>query len=363
MGDAFGFEALFMHCWRVREQVLDVIEDTTGGRVIFGSCKVGGVRRDVTPEQLDWMLKKLAEVEKEMRLLVDVFLNDDSVKHRLCGVCVLSRADAQLLGAAGPTLRGSGVADDMRLLKYAAFGDLDFQPVAKPDGDSYSRCAVRCEELFQSVDLIRQAVAKIPAGEIAVKVVGTPNGEVFARTEQPRGELVNYIKADGSKNLVRFRARMPTFANLPALVKMLAGCELADVPVLVLTIDPASAAWKGNRHGVLPNEKNHPGVGRAQAGHDPVSVRAPQGRARLARPAGHPDLGLHLLRPLRQALPDRSPEGGPAEQTLAHRPPALHLLRQLRRFLPEEVPEADAGSRHPRRDPRLGDILTCMKIA
>ena len=126
----------------------------------------------------------------------------------------------------------------MRLLKYAAFGDLDFQPIAKPDGDSYSRCAVRCEELFQSVDLIRQAVAKIPTGEIAVKVVGAPNGEFFSRTEQPRGELVNYIKADGSKNLVRFRARMPTFANLPALVKMLAGCELADVPVLVLTIDP-----------------------------------------------------------------------------------------------------------------------------
>ena len=238
MADAFGFESLFMHCWRVREQVLDLIEATTGGRVIFGTCKVGGVRRDIVPEQMAWMLEKLADIEQEMRGLVEVFLHDRSVRHRLCGVGVITREDAMELGAVGPTLRGSGVADDMRQLKYAAFGDLEFQPVTKPDGDSYSRCAVRCEELFQSVDLIRQAAARIPHGEIAVKVTGAPNGEFFSRVEQPRGEVVYYIKSDGSKHLVRFRVRTPTFANLPPLVRMLAGCELADVPVLVLTIDP-----------------------------------------------------------------------------------------------------------------------------
>ena len=238
MADAFGFESLFMHSWRVREQVLDIIEATTGGRVIFGSCRVGGARRDISPEQMTWLLKQMDVIEKEMRLITDIFLNDNSVKHRLCGVGVISKADAISLGAVGPTLRGSGVADDMRLLKYAAFGELDFEPIMRTEGDSYSRCAVRCAELFQSVDLIRQAAAKIPAGEIAVKVTGTPNGEFFSRVEQPRGEVVYYIKGNGTKNLTRFRARTPTFANVPPLVKMLAGCELADVPVLVLTIDP-----------------------------------------------------------------------------------------------------------------------------
>lgn len=238
MADAFGFESLFMHCWRVRERVLDIIEATTGGRVIFGSCKIGGVRRDIPPEQMKWLLQELRVIELEIRQVVDIFTNDNSVKHRLCGVGVISRADAVALGAVGPTLRGSGVADDMRLLKYAAFGDLDFQPISKPDGDSFSRCAVRCEELFQSIDLIRQAAAKIPEGDIAVQVTGKPDGEFFSRVEQPRGEVVYYIKGNGAPNLVRFRARTPTFANVPPLVRMLAGCELADVPVLVLTIDP-----------------------------------------------------------------------------------------------------------------------------
>ena len=71
-----------------------------------------------------------------------------------------------------------------------------------------------------------------------MKVTGNPNGEVITRTEQPRGEVVYCVKGNGSKNLQRFRVRTPTFANLPAMLKLLPGCDLADVPVLVLTLDP-----------------------------------------------------------------------------------------------------------------------------
>ncbi|HWH67773.1 MAG TPA: nickel-dependent hydrogenase large subunit [Candidatus Sulfotelmatobacter sp.] len=238
MADAVGFESLFMHSWRVREKVLNIIEATTGGRVIFSSCKVGGVRRDIDADTIKSLLKDLNTIEQDTRDITKVFINDQSVKDRLCGVGVLSRQDAYDLGCVGPTLRASGVAQDLRKLGYAAFKELQMEPITRTEGDSYARCVVRCEELFQSMDLIRQALAKIPAGEIAVKVTGNPNGEFIARTEQPRGEVVYHIQANGAKNLQRFRVRTPTFANLPALVKLLQGCELADVPVLVLTIDP-----------------------------------------------------------------------------------------------------------------------------
>jgi ech hydrogenase subunit E len=238
MADSVGFESLFMHSWRVRERVLNIIEATTGGRVIFGSCKIGGVRRDIDADGFKSMLAELELVERAIRDITNVFINDNSVKKRLCGVGVLSRHDAYDLGCVGPTLRASGVAQDMRQLGYAAFKDLKVEPITRSEGDSYSRCAVRCEELFQSLNLIRQAISKIPEGEIAVKVTGNPNGEYIARTEQPRGEVAYCVKANGTKNLQRFRVRTPTFANLPALVKLLQGCDLADVPVLVLTIDP-----------------------------------------------------------------------------------------------------------------------------
>ena len=238
MADAMGFESLFMHSWRVREKILKIIEATTGGRVIFGSCKIGGVRRDIPAEDLRAIVKELDQIESHLRDVTKVFLNDGSVKARLDGVGVLSRDEAYELGCVGPTLRASGVAQDMRQLGYAAFDDLEFEPVIRKEGDSLARCAVRCQELFQSIDLIRQAAAKMPEGEIAVKVSGQPSGEVVMRTEQPRGEVVYHLKGNGSRHLQRFRVRTPTFANLPAMLKVLQGCELADVPVLVLTIDP-----------------------------------------------------------------------------------------------------------------------------
>jgi ech hydrogenase subunit E len=236
--DAFGFENLFMQTWRAREHLLDIIEATTGGRVIFGSCKVGGVRRDIDDASLKAIAAKLKTIEADVRGIVNVFLNDSSVKQRLCGIGLLSKQEAYELGAVGPMLRASGVEQDMRRLGYSLYGALDFKVITHSDGDCYSRCAVRCAEIFESFSLVRQVIDRMPAGEIGVKVTGAPDGECLARLEQPRGEVAYYIKGDGSKFLSRFRVRTPTFANIPALLKTLEGCDFADVPNIILSIDP-----------------------------------------------------------------------------------------------------------------------------
>jgi ech hydrogenase subunit E len=229
---------LFMQCFRLREKIVSLVEETTGSRIIFGVCKVGGVRRDVDAETLERVVAQVNSLAGQMREVADVFLNDASVQHRLKDVGVLTKAQAYELGCVGPMLRASGVNQDTRSLGYAAYGEVGFEPVIGESGDSYERCACRIGELFQAVDIINRAAARIPDGEVAVKVTGTPNGEFHSRCEQPRGEVVHYVKGDGGKFLQRYRVRTPTFANLPALVKMLQGCDLADVPVLVLTIDP-----------------------------------------------------------------------------------------------------------------------------
>jgi ech hydrogenase subunit E len=231
--DAMGFESLFMNSWRLREKILDHMEETTGGRVIQGACKVGGTRRDI-----DRMVRELSGMEKEMYEVTEVFLKDDSVKHRLKGVGLLTKKEAYELGAVGPTARGSGVNIDIRKTGYAAYGKINFEPVVKHEGDCYDRCAVRVKELFTSLDIIKQCAKKIPDGPVEVKVTGNPKGEYFSRVEQPRGELVHYVHGNGTKHLARSRVRTPTFTNIPPLVKMLKGCDLADVPVIVLTIDP-----------------------------------------------------------------------------------------------------------------------------
>jgi ech hydrogenase subunit E len=236
--DSFGFESLFMQFWKIREKVMDINEATAGNRIIVSVNVVGGVRRDLTPEQMRWILSELVGIEKEIKRLTTTILDDYTVKRRTVGKGVVPAAQAYELGLVGPTLRGSGVAQDCRLLKYAAFDSIDFEPVVEPDGDCYCRTKVRFREALQCIDLVRQAIGKIPEGELAAKVKGRPEGEVVTRIEQPRGELVYYIKGNGKKNLDRLRIRTPTFANLPALLVMLPGMYLSDVPVIVLSIDP-----------------------------------------------------------------------------------------------------------------------------
>lgn len=236
--DGFGFESLFYQLWKIRERVMDINEATTGNRVIVSVNVLGGVRKDLSADQVRWIEAELNTLERELKALQPVILDDYTVKARTVGKGVLTREQAVELGAAGPTLRGSGVAQDCRQLGYAAFKDLEFEPVVEQDGDSHARCRVRFFEILQSIDITRQALGKLPKGEINVKIKGLPKGEGVYRVEQPRGECFYYFKANGTKNLDRLRIRTPTFANIPALASMLPGIELADVPVVVLSIDP-----------------------------------------------------------------------------------------------------------------------------
>ncbi len=236
--DAFGYESLFMQSLRLRETILDIFEETTGARVILGTCKVGGVRRDIDADMLKGVLAKLTNLTAHLREVSRVFIDDYSIKHRLVGVGYISKEDAHALGCVGPMARASGLSIDMRTLGYAAYKDLEVKPVVETGGDCYARCLVRIREIFDSIDLIREAAGKIPEGPFDVKVKGAPDGEYFSRIEQPRGEVIHYVKGNGSKFLQRFRVRVPTFSNIPAMITVLKGSEIADVPNIILTLDP-----------------------------------------------------------------------------------------------------------------------------
>ena len=238
LADAFGFKALFYQCWRMREKVLDMFETSTGGRVIFSVNKIGGVLKDMDKDMLASFVKEFDTMEEELKKLCNVFLTDYTVISRLKKVGILTKDDAIATGAVGPMMRASGIEIDTRKLGYAAYSNIDFDIITSNDCDSYARCEVRIKEIFQSFNIIRQAVKAIPDGALSITVKGNPSGEAFVRVEQPRGEAIYYAKANGTKFLERMRVRTPTFTNLTPLVKILQGCDYADVPILVLTIDP-----------------------------------------------------------------------------------------------------------------------------
>ncbi len=238
--DSFGFESLFMQFWRIREKIMDISEATTGNRVIASVNVIGGVRRDPDAAQLRWVLGELEGVEEAIQRLDATMMDDYTVKKRTVGKGVLTRDQAVELGAVGPTARGSGVPQDIRQTGYAAYKELSFEPVVETDGDCFARARVRFREVLASIELIRLAISNLPDGEVHATLKGLkpPQGETVERVEQPRGELVYYIKGSGGKTLDRVRIRTPTFANIPSLLAMLPGVGLSDVPVVTLSIDP-----------------------------------------------------------------------------------------------------------------------------
>lgn len=238
LADAFGFESLFMQLWRHREMLMDIFDKTAGNRVIISTCAVGGTRRDISDALLQEILDTLTRIEEGLKKTMPVMLDDYSVKKRMVGRGVLTKDEAVLMGAVGPVARGSGVACDARMQGFAAYDELKVEPMVEMAGDAYARTKVRARECYQSIELVRRAIAGLPDGEIVVKPRGRPNGTALTRVEQPRGELLYLVAANGTNKLDRLRVRTPTFANVPALVKILPGSELADVPVLILTIDP-----------------------------------------------------------------------------------------------------------------------------
>lgn len=238
LADAFGFDALFMQCWRMREKVLDMFEESTGGRVIFSVNKIGGVLKDMEASMIKSFVSIFEEMEKELKTVTNVFLRDYTVQTRLRGVGILTKEDAHRLSAAGAMARASGIEIDMRKTGYEAYDHIDFDIITSKDCDGYARCAVRIGEIFQSIHIIKQVAEKIPEGAICNPQKGMPNGEAFIRIEQPRGEAIYYAKANGTKFLERFRIRTPTFNNIQSLIHILPGSDLADVPLQILTIDP-----------------------------------------------------------------------------------------------------------------------------
>jgi Ni,Fe-hydrogenase III large subunit len=238
--DAIGLEAQFQSCWRIREVVLDMFTATAGNRVIIGVTALGGVRRDLPDHLQPYVRDGLAEVERQLAALAPFIVGNEAVLRRVAGVGYLSREDAVELGLVGPMARASGVRFDVRLSRYGAYDELPFEPILAQGGDALARVVVRWQEMSQSIALCREALDRLHGlrGPLAVRVPTRLRGEAVSRVEAPRGELFYYLLADGETHPTRVRVRTPTFANLPAVLRMLPGTEMSGVPLALLSIDP-----------------------------------------------------------------------------------------------------------------------------
>ena len=239
-GHEVGFDTLFMYSWRDREIVMDLFAKMTGNRVNYGINTIGGVRRDISKEDLQDILDAVDTLEERTKYYIQVATQEVTLINRLSNVGKLSYADVESLGAVGPVARASGVDRDIRRDDpYAAYSEVSFKVITVDNEDVYGRTLVRVGELMESYSIIRQVIKNMPDGPITVKVPRKiPEGESVSRYEAPRGEDVHYVKSNGSDMPERVKLRAPTLANIKAVLKMLENYNLADLPIIVAAIDP-----------------------------------------------------------------------------------------------------------------------------
>jgi ech hydrogenase subunit E len=235
-----GFDSLFMYSWRDRETIMDLLEALTGNRVNYSANILGGVKCDVDDELTEQTLRAIEFLERRTIHYMHVVTSDAAFLARTRDIGVMTRGQAEVMGAVGPTARASGVAADVRAdAPYAAYASFPIKVVVGERGDLEARFVARVGELFESYRLIREILARLPDGEISTKMPRRiREGETISRVEAPRGELFYFIKSNGTDKPERIKVRTPTICNMMSVVKLAIGHQLADVPMILAGIDP-----------------------------------------------------------------------------------------------------------------------------
>lgn len=235
-----GFDTLFMQAWRIREPLMWLTEYLTGNRKTYGMNLVGGVSRDLPEDALTRIPPVIDKIKKEVTQVVDAILDDGSLKLRLEGAGILSYEQAKALCAVGPTARGSGVAIDVRIdHPYAAYEDVDFDICVEEAGDIWARTLVRLRELFESIKILQQLIAKMPAGATMADVKEIPPGkEAVSSVEAPRGEVHHYVLSGDEQRPYRWRVRAPSYNNIQCIPSLLENMTIADAPISIGSLDP-----------------------------------------------------------------------------------------------------------------------------
>ncbi len=236
----------FLHCFREREKILDLFEWLCGARLLYNYNWVGGVSHDIPDGFAAKTREFLGQFEPVIAELDGLLSYNKIFLERTANVGIISQEQARSHNVTGPNLRGSGIAWDLRKEEpYCGYETYDFEvPVGLgeygPLGSCWDRYYVRVREMEQSLRLIRQALDRLPEGDVQEHIprrVRPAKSEIYDRTETPRGELGYYVISDGGLIPFRVKVKSPCFTVLSLLPAIARGGMVADIIAIIGSID------------------------------------------------------------------------------------------------------------------------------
>ena len=237
--ETVAHETFSMRVFYLREIVMELLAMIGGNRVQYGCPIIGGVRPrcDLDEAKLLRLKTDMDKIEEGLTGFADRFLADSILISRVTGVGALPAKQAIRLAVTGPTLRATGVARDLRTTMYE-YDDFDFNVITQPDGDVKSNLLMRVLESFESIKIIRQAIANIPEGKVVNR-----DWEMFdtdlieSYIEVPRGTLYHsyYLESGRIRHCI---IRTPSMANIGAMQYACIGDHITDAQLSIVQCDP-----------------------------------------------------------------------------------------------------------------------------
>jgi NADH-quinone oxidoreductase subunit D len=243
LSDMGAWGTPLMYAFREREKVLDLFESLTGSRMMCDYMRFGGCRVDARDDWMERAKQVVAAFPKFLDEFEQLILGNEIVIARTQEVGKLTAALAVNAGITGPILRACGVNYDIRKVDgYGYYPRFKFRVPLGDHGDTYDRLMIRVLEMRESISILQQAFEQITPGpvinpKVKIRAFKPPVGEAYARIESPKGELGFYLISDGTASPYRYRVRPPSFINLTVLEDMCLGHTVADVMVILGSID------------------------------------------------------------------------------------------------------------------------------
>jgi len=243
LNDMGAWGTPLMYAFREREKILDLFESLSGSRMMCDYMRFGGCRVDASDDWLVGAKKIVDRFPKFLDEFEELILGNEIVIGRTQNVGKVSAELAINAGVTGPMLRACGVNYDLRKVDgYGYYPHFKFRIPLGEHGDTYDRLMMRALEMRESVSILQQAFAQIQPGpvlnpKVKIRAFRPPIGEAYGRIEGPKGELGFYLISDGGPNPYRYRVRPPSFINLTILEDMCLGHTVADVMVILGSVD------------------------------------------------------------------------------------------------------------------------------
>jgi NADH-quinone oxidoreductase subunit D len=243
LNDLGAWMTPLIYAFRERERVLDIFESVSGARMMCNYMRFGGVRCDMTDDDLGAVRALVDEYPRFLDEMEQLLSENEILLERCRGVGVLSKELAIDASISGPLARASGVEYDIRKIdKYGIYDRFDFKVPIGDHGDVLDRYFVRLLEIRESLKILQAALKDIPKGPFIdpkqrLRNFRPPKGEVYGRIESPKGELGYYIISEGEKSPYRYHIRAPSFINLTILEDMCIGHKVSDVVVILGAVD------------------------------------------------------------------------------------------------------------------------------